>query len=50
VPIGFARHVRKELPAAHHLELDCGRVPQLERPREMHDAMARFLDTGRPAD
>ncbi len=46
VPIGFARHVRDELPAAKHLELDCGHVPQLERPRETHDAMARFLSTG----
>jgi pimeloyl-ACP methyl ester carboxylesterase len=47
VPIGFARHVRRELPAARHLELDCGHVPQLERPRQTHDAMARFLASGR---
>jgi pimeloyl-ACP methyl ester carboxylesterase len=46
VPIGFARHVRRALPAAQHLELDCGHVPQLERPRETHDAIAAFL-TGR---
>lgn len=46
VPIGFARHVRKELPAARHLELDCGHVPQLERPRQTHEAMARFLSVG----
>ena len=32
VPIGFARHVRRVLPEAEHLELDCGHVPQLERP------------------
>jgi pimeloyl-ACP methyl ester carboxylesterase len=43
VPIAFARHVREALPAAEHLELDCGHVPQLERPRETHDAIARFL-------
>jgi pimeloyl-ACP methyl ester carboxylesterase len=43
VPIGFERHVREELPQASHLELDCGHVPQLERPRETHDAMKRFL-------
>jgi pimeloyl-ACP methyl ester carboxylesterase len=49
VPIGFARHVRDELPAARHLELDCGHVPQLERPRQTHQAMARFLATGRIA-
>jgi pimeloyl-ACP methyl ester carboxylesterase len=46
VPIGFARHVRRELPAAAHLELDCGHVPQLERPGQTHHAMARFLATG----
>ena len=43
VPIGFARHVRRVVPNARHLELDCGHVPQLERPRETHAAMARFL-------
>jgi pimeloyl-ACP methyl ester carboxylesterase len=43
VPIGFARHVREEVPHAVHLELDCGHVPQLERPRETHEAMRRFL-------
>jgi pimeloyl-ACP methyl ester carboxylesterase len=48
VPIAFARHVRSELPTARHLELDCGHVPQLERPRETHEAMARFLATGSP--
>jgi pimeloyl-ACP methyl ester carboxylesterase len=43
VPLGFARHVRRALPAAQHLELDCGHVPQLERPVEVHRAMAAFL-------
>jgi pimeloyl-ACP methyl ester carboxylesterase len=43
VPIRFARHVRRVLPAARHLELDCGHVPQLERPRETHDALLGFL-------
>ena len=50
VPIGFARHVREELPAAQHLKLDCGHVPQLERPRQTHQAMTRFLATGRISD
>jgi pimeloyl-ACP methyl ester carboxylesterase len=45
VPPAFARHVRRVLPAASHLELDCGHVPQLERPLVVHDAMARFLAT-----
>ena len=43
VPIGFARHVAEALPEARHLELDCGHVPQLERPRETHDALADFF-------
>ena len=43
VPIGFARHVRDALPAARHLELDCGHVPQLEAPRRTHDAVRRFF-------
>jgi pimeloyl-ACP methyl ester carboxylesterase len=47
VPIGFARHVTDALPAAEHLELDCGHVPQLERPRETHDAAAAFLSRRR---
>src|SRR3954452_600622 len=43
VPIGFARHVRDRLPAARHCELDCGHVPQLERPGQLHAAITRFL-------
>jgi pimeloyl-ACP methyl ester carboxylesterase len=43
VPIAFARHVTDAVPAAEHLELNCGHVPQLERPRQTHAAMARFL-------
>jgi pimeloyl-ACP methyl ester carboxylesterase len=43
VPIAFMRHVEETLPAARHLELDCGHVPQLEAPRETHAAIASFL-------
>lgn len=43
VPIAFAAHVHEALPQAQHLELDCGHVPQLERPRELHRALLRFL-------
>jgi pimeloyl-ACP methyl ester carboxylesterase len=43
VPIAFARHVREALPAAQHLELECGHVPQLEAPKETHVAVRRFL-------
>jgi pimeloyl-ACP methyl ester carboxylesterase len=43
VPISFERHVRRALPRAQHVELDCGHVPQLERPKETHEAVLRFL-------
>ncbi len=43
VPIAFARHVAEALPTARHLELDCGHVPQVERPRETHAAIRAFL-------
>jgi pimeloyl-ACP methyl ester carboxylesterase len=46
VPIRFARHVREALPNAAHLELRCGHVPQLERPKETHEAILRFLADG----
>jgi len=47
VPIAFERHVRDALPRARHLELDCGHVPQIERPRETHDALAAFFSAAR---
>jgi pimeloyl-ACP methyl ester carboxylesterase len=43
VPIAFARHVAEALPQARHVELDCGHVPQMERPRQTHKAVATFL-------
>jgi pimeloyl-ACP methyl ester carboxylesterase len=43
VPLAFARHVTETVPAAEHLELACGHVPQLERPRETHRALERFF-------
>jgi pimeloyl-ACP methyl ester carboxylesterase len=43
VPIAFARHVAEALPHARHVELDCGHVPQMERPKQTHDAVASFL-------
>jgi pimeloyl-ACP methyl ester carboxylesterase len=43
VPIAFMRHVQRALPLAQHVELDCGHVPQLERPRETHGAILQFL-------
>jgi len=43
VPIAFARHVSHALPHAHQLELDCGHVPQIERPAQTHAAISAFL-------
>ena len=43
VPIAFMRHVEDALPAARHVELNCGHVPQLEAPRETHAAIRDFL-------
>jgi pimeloyl-ACP methyl ester carboxylesterase len=43
VPIGFMRHVEEALPAAQHLELDCGHVPQMEAPEETHEAIRKFF-------
>jgi len=43
VPIAFARHVSEAVPGAQHVELDCGHVPQMERPRQTHKAVAAFL-------
>jgi pimeloyl-ACP methyl ester carboxylesterase len=47
VPIAFARHVAEALPQARHLELDCGHVPQVELPKDTHDAVGAFFDETR---
>lgn len=43
VPASFRWHVERALPEARHIELDCGHVPQLERPVETHQAIAELL-------
>jgi pimeloyl-ACP methyl ester carboxylesterase len=43
VPLGFRRHVEERVPAATHVVLNCGHVPQLERPDETHRAMREFF-------
>jgi pimeloyl-ACP methyl ester carboxylesterase len=43
VPIGFARHVADAVPHASQLELDCGHVPQIERPAQTNSAIATFI-------
>ena len=49
VPPAFARHVEEVLPDARHVELDCGHVPQLERPKKTHRAVLDFLGAAREA-
>jgi pimeloyl-ACP methyl ester carboxylesterase len=46
VPIAFERYVAEALPGARQLELDCGHVPQVERPKQTHAAIAKFLGAG----
>jgi pimeloyl-ACP methyl ester carboxylesterase len=48
VPISYIKHVERALPAARHVELECGHLPQFERPREAHAAIARFLEKVKP--
>jgi pimeloyl-ACP methyl ester carboxylesterase len=49
VPISFEPHVRQAVPSSVHLELPCGHVPQLEAPKQTHDAIQRFFKSGRLA-
>jgi pimeloyl-ACP methyl ester carboxylesterase len=44
VPVGFRKHVERALPAARHVELECGHVPQVEAPRQAHEAIGDFLE------
>jgi pimeloyl-ACP methyl ester carboxylesterase len=44
VPAGFGRHVRERLPQAAQVELDCGHLPQVERPRELVAAVRTHLE------
>ncbi|GAC1317624.1 MAG: hypothetical protein NVSMB25_05650 [Thermoleophilaceae bacterium] len=50
VPIKFAEHVRRAVPSARHVELDCGHVPQLESPAKTHAAILSFLHSQPAAD
>jgi pimeloyl-ACP methyl ester carboxylesterase len=44
VPVGFRKHVERTLPAALHVELECGHVPHVEAPRQAHEAILAFLE------
>jgi pimeloyl-ACP methyl ester carboxylesterase len=48
VPLAFERHVRQALPDSRHLVLNCGHVPQLERPQQTHEAILRFFQDSGP--
>jgi pimeloyl-ACP methyl ester carboxylesterase len=43
VPAAFERHVREAVPQAKHVTLNCGHIPQIERPDELHAAIRGFL-------
>jgi pimeloyl-ACP methyl ester carboxylesterase len=43
VPISFSGHVADTLPRARHVELDCGHVPQIERPGQTHAVIREFF-------
>jgi pimeloyl-ACP methyl ester carboxylesterase len=48
VPMSYIKHVEQALPAARHVELDCGHLPQIECPRQAHAAISSFLETVNP--
>jgi pimeloyl-ACP methyl ester carboxylesterase len=35
--------VKEAVPAARHVEIDSAHVPQMERPKETHEAIVDFL-------
>jgi pimeloyl-ACP methyl ester carboxylesterase len=43
IPAGFARHVRQWLPSADQVVMECGHVPQVERPEECHRLLLDFF-------
>ncbi len=43
VPVSFRQHVERALPAARHVELDCGHIPQIQASRATHTAIGDFL-------
>ena len=44
VPISFMKHVERTLPAATHVEMNCGHVPQIERPDATNRAIRDFFE------
>lgn len=51
IPAAFSRHVRKWLPGAEQVTLqDCGHVPQVERPDQVNELLARFFAQAEQAE
>jgi pimeloyl-ACP methyl ester carboxylesterase len=43
IPAAFGRHVREWLPSAEQVVMDCGHVPQVERPEECNRLLLDFF-------
>src|SRR4051795_5650533 len=43
VPASFEKHVREAVPQAKHSTLNCGHIPQIECPTDLHREIGRFL-------
>jgi pimeloyl-ACP methyl ester carboxylesterase len=51
IPAAFSRHVRKWLPSAEQVTLDCcGHVPQVERPEQTNELLMDFFAQARAAE
>ncbi|MDQ6778131.1 MAG: alpha/beta fold hydrolase [Actinomycetota bacterium] len=50
IPTQHGRRAHDEMPGSHYLEIpDAGHFPQLDRPRELVDAIVRFVGSTEPA-
>ncbi|MDQ6805490.1 MAG: alpha/beta fold hydrolase [Actinomycetota bacterium] len=50
IPAEHGRRAHAEVPGSHFLEIpDAGHFPQLDRPRELVEAIIRFVDSTEPA-
>jgi pimeloyl-ACP methyl ester carboxylesterase len=50
IPAAFSRHVRKWLPSAEQVTLECcGHVPQVERPEQTNELLMDFFAQVQPA-
>jgi pimeloyl-ACP methyl ester carboxylesterase len=49
IPATLGRHVREWLPSAEQVIMDCGHVPQVERPEETHRLLLDFFTRAQDA-